>query len=352
MKLPLRSLLTCGLLTVACALASAQSFNLDSLNAFGNPSNAYGAAGAQPGFWTNVDGYGGLAPQSLNDIAGNPTAVTVDFASGTNFYSDNAATSGDDQALLDDVQDTGAGGATWIISGLAAGNYRVYAYAWAPDNPVYVTNVAVTGGSAGVQSCGGSPWSGTHQQGVTYVTDVVNGIPAGGSLQISFTVGAGFASVNGVQIVLLPPVPPPTTYCTAGTSTNGCVPSISATGIPSLAASSGFTINVTNVEGQRSGLVFYGISGASSAVWGSGSTSFLCVKAPTQRMTNQSSGGTNGLCDGLLSQDWRAWTFARPAALGQPFAAGNVVHAQAWYRDPSAVKTTNLSNGLKFTVAP
>ena len=31
---------------------------------------------------------------------------------------------------------------------------------------------------------------------------------------------------------------------------------------------------------------------------------------------------------------------------------GEVIDVQTWYRDPPASKTTNLSNGLQFTVAP
>jgi hypothetical protein len=141
-------------------------------------------------------------------------------------------------------------------------------------------------------------------------------------------------------------------YCTAGTSTNGCVPSIGATGSPSLAASSGFVIAAANIEGQKQGLLFYGLSGQTALPWAAGSTSFFCVKSPTQRMGAQLSGGTTGACDGNLSQDWLAFVAANPGALGAPYSVGQVVDAQAWYRDPPAVKTTNLSNGLEFTLVP
>lgn len=144
----------------------------------------------------------------------------------------------------------------------------------------------------------------------------------------------------------------PLSYCTAGTSTNGCVPSISPSGSPSVSASSGFTIHVSNVEGGKQGLVFYGISGRNASAWGSGSTSFLCVKSPTQRMTLASSGGTSGQCNGALSIDWLAYLSANPFALGAPFSGGVTVGAQAWYRDPPAVKTTNLSNALEFVTVP
>jgi hypothetical protein len=141
-------------------------------------------------------------------------------------------------------------------------------------------------------------------------------------------------------------------YCTAGTTTNNCVAAISATGTPSATAGSGFTITATNVEGQKSGLIFYGISGPNAAPWASGSTSFLCVKPPTQRTPAQNAGGTTDLCDGTLSVDWNAFLATHPGALGQPFVGGETVHAQAWFRDPPAPKTTSLSDGLEFVVCP
>jgi len=146
----------------------------------------------------------------------------------------------------------------------------------------------------------------------------------------------------------------PTTFCTAGTSTNGCVPAISATAQPSATLASACVINVANVEGQKSGLVFYGINntGFSPFAWSVGSSSFLCVKAPTQRMATQSSGGTNGACNGSLTQDWNAYQSGNPTALGNPFSTGGKVYAQAWYRDPPAPKTTNLSDGLELTMLP
>jgi hypothetical protein len=43
---------------------------------------------------------------------------------------------------------------------------------------------------------------------------------------------------------------------------------------------------------------------------------------------------------------------ANPSALGQPWMAGDKAYLQAWYRDPAAVKTTNLSGGLELTYQP
>ncbi|NUP96793.1 MAG: hypothetical protein HUU28_11580 [Planctomycetaceae bacterium] len=142
----------------------------------------------------------------------------------------------------------------------------------------------------------------------------------------------------------------PISYCTAGVTTNGCSATISAANNPSVSAANPCVINVTNVEGAKSGLIFYSITGSSTSAWNA--SSFLCVKAPTQRTGTQVSGGTAGLCDGTLTLDWNAYQAAFPTALGQPWSAGDTVWAQAWFRDPPAGKSTNLSNGIEMTYVP
>jgi hypothetical protein len=113
-------------------------------------------------------------------------------------------------------------------------------------------------------------------------------------------------------------------------------------------------IRVSSVEGQKPGLIFYGIdnTGFVPAPWSVGSSSFLCVKAPTQRTSTQSTGGTFHQCDGALSIDWNTFVASNPGVLGTPYAGGESVFAQAWFRDPPAPKTTNLSDGLQFHVMP
>jgi subtilisin-like proprotein convertase family protein len=146
----------------------------------------------------------------------------------------------------------------------------------------------------------------------------------------------------------------PTAFCTAGTSTNGCVPAISASAQPSATLASACNISIANVEGQKFGIIFYGINntGFTPAPWAPGSTSFLCVKGPTQRTGSVGSGGNINQCDGVLALDWNAYQTANPGSVGNPFSAGNHVYVQGWYRDPPAPKTTNLSNALDMTMTP
>ncbi|MCY3003564.1 MAG: hypothetical protein NTV21_17350 [Planctomycetota bacterium] len=141
-------------------------------------------------------------------------------------------------------------------------------------------------------------------------------------------------------------------YCTAGTTSSGCVPSIAALGVPSASAPSGFTLVATGVEGQKSGLLFYGTSGAKASVWAPSNSSVLCVKSPTQRTGSQSSGGTAGACDGALTLDLAAWLSAHPAALGQPLVAGEFLWCQGWFRDPLVSGTTQLTNALQARLCP
>jgi len=141
-------------------------------------------------------------------------------------------------------------------------------------------------------------------------------------------------------------------YCSPSTTSSGCSPVMSAAGSPSVAASSGFVLTASSVEGQKQGLLFYGVFGPKSSVWAPGNTSTLCVKSPIQRANAVSTGGTVGGCNGTISLDFLGFLAARPTALGQPFQAGMIVNVQAWFRDPTAPGTTNLSNALQFKTCP
>jgi hypothetical protein len=141
-------------------------------------------------------------------------------------------------------------------------------------------------------------------------------------------------------------------YCTAGTSTNGCAASMSASGSPSVSASLGFTLHCTQLEGQKSALVYYGLSGPTLAVIHPASTSRICVKAPIQRTLSVGTNGTANACNGAVQLDMLAFWALTPTALGAPMTAGTVVNAQTWYRDPPAPGATQLSNAIQFVTCP
>jgi hypothetical protein len=144
----------------------------------------------------------------------------------------------------------------------------------------------------------------------------------------------------------------PITYCTAGTTTNGCVPTMGSSGSASGTAGSGFLVEATGVEGQKQGILFYGVNGPQASPWGGASTSWLCLLGPVQRMYLQNSGGNADLCDGKIAADWNLFVASFPGAVGTPFTGGETVWAQGWFRDPPAPRSTNLTNGLRFIVGP
>ncbi|MCC7012419.1 MAG: hypothetical protein IT454_07665 [Planctomycetes bacterium] len=145
----------------------------------------------------------------------------------------------------------------------------------------------------------------------------------------------------------------PHSYCTAGTSANGCSATLSASALPSASAATACTLTVGGVDGQRAGVIFYGLAQTALPWCSTGAgASFLCVKAPTMRTGARSSGGTSGACDGQLTLDWNAFHAAHPYALGAPWQAGDIVYVQGWFRDALACKSTAMSDALALKLVP
>lgn len=194
MRFPTRIL--CIVAALAAAPAWGQNINIDVGNFYGTPTAGYGAAAAQPGIWTTVNG--GLATaQALSDINGVPTTATFQISLGGDFSFDNALTTGDDQALMDDGVDPGASN-TITIAHLSAGTYTVYTYAWAPDSATYITAVNVN--ATGAQNVGGA-WPGTHTLGITYSRHNTIVVPNDGTITITTATVVSFSTVNGIQLV-------------------------------------------------------------------------------------------------------------------------------------------------------
>lgn len=146
----------------------------------------------------------------------------------------------------------------------------------------------------------------------------------------------------------------PSTYCTSGTSTNGCAPTIAANVPPNVANTYGCVITTSGMEGNKLGMSFYGVNnlGFTPTPFTPASSSWRCVAAPIQRMgPPANSGGSTGLCEGVLTLSWDAYQIAHPTALGNPWLAGAKVYVQTWCRDPLAPAGANLSNALEMTVS-
>jgi hypothetical protein len=162
--------------------------------------------------------------------------------------------------------------------------------------------------------------------------------------------GSFVGAIDSLEVDFAPPGP--IVYCTAGTSSSGCVASISATGMPNLAHTAPCQIDVANVEGQKSGMVFYGLASQAQPWCTFGGSSILCVKAPIGRTFAQTTAGTLNACDGALTLDWNAFQTGHAGALGQPWTAGEKAFVQGWFRDPPACRLTSLSDAVELTYQP
>jgi hypothetical protein len=138
------------------------------------------------------------------------------------------------------------------------------------------------------------------------------------------------------------------TFCGPGSSANACEPRLVASGVASASATGGFTLALNSADGARLATIFYGLDKTATPF----AAGALCVRAPLRRVESGLTTGSAGACNGSLDVDWNAWRAANPQALGAPFAAGDVLYAQAWLREGAAVSGSNWSDALKFTLAP
>jgi hypothetical protein len=152
----------------------------------------------------------------------------------------------------------------------------------------------------------------------------------------------------------LPAYGPPAVYCTAKVNSLGCLPSIGSSGAASATATSGFIVTCSNVRNNKTGLLFYGVSGRAANPYQGGT---LCVSWPIKRTPGVFSGGAPAPandCSGVYSIDMNA--FAQGSLGGVPLAAlrspGTGVDCQWWGRDPGfpAPVNTTLSGGLEYFV--
>jgi hypothetical protein len=143
------------------------------------------------------------------------------------------------------------------------------------------------------------------------------------------------------------PAPPPSVYCTAKTSSLGCIPSIGFSGAPQASGGAPFRISASAIQNQKTGVLIYGFQPGSSAFQGG----TLCIAGGVKRTPPQSSGGSasGANCSGSFDFDMQARI---QSGLDPLLAAGVRVHAQYWYRDPLDAWTSGLSDALEFTIQP
>jgi len=187
---------------------------------------------------------------------------------------------------------------------------------------INVDNVAVGNTQSGQCAGGVAPFGGTNCY-------FFNGYPtnpfAGNYLTMTTKLGSNCVT--------------PTAYCTAKTTSAGCVPSIGSTGTAS--PSGNFTLTGTQIQGASLGVAFYSTGGPNAQPFQGG---FLCILPPVTRLSPQASGGTFAQCDGNYATPLTALVTALPT--------GQQVWIQYWFRDNAAASGTGLSNALNFTTCP
>ncbi len=134
-------------------------------------------------------------------------------------------------------------------------------------------------------------------------------------------------------------------YCAGKLNSDGCVPSVSWSGAPSVSSSSPFDVRCNDVVAFKNGLLFYGYAPKNAPFQGG----TICVQSPTRRTAPQGSGGfpPPDYCSGSYSYDFNARI---QAGVDSNLVAGATIYGQWWYRDPSASFTVGLSNGISFVI--
>ncbi len=176
-----------------------------------------------------------------------------------------------------------------------------------------------------------------------------NAGPIAGSVALDeFLPGLGSPSVSVSTTVPGNTCPTPVAYCTSKLNSLFCSPTIAFSGIASVSAGSGFTVQASNELSSTFGLLFYGTSGRLAAPFQGGT---LCVNTPNTRTHVQNSGGSppNTDCSGAYSFDFNTYL---SLGIDPSLVPGVVVDAQYWSRDTNDLAGfgTSLTDALEFTI--
>jgi hypothetical protein len=139
---------------------------------------------------------------------------------------------------------------------------------------------------------------------------------------------------------------PVASYCTGKLNSDGCVPQIAGSGLPSTTGTSPFLVTASLVLPGRTSLLLYGYAEGSLPFQGG----TLCLSGSSRRVGAQLSAGS-GSCGGSCAYDFNAriQSGADPALV-----PGAFVFAQWYQRDPldPAGYHSGLTNALRFGIVP
>ena len=189
-----------------------QSFNIDCGESLGVPASSYAAVG-RAGVWNSfgpeIAPPGGVATFPLMALDGSPTSATIrQIGANSVQFSDDPATSGDDHALLDDyAQATNSPlDGCFFFAGLENGTYEVIFYGWTPNEPTRLSRLRVDPPATGGPIMVGGTWTGEHASTVTYARDRLTITNGQIGMHSGLFGGNVLSTMNGVQLVKLPPV--------------------------------------------------------------------------------------------------------------------------------------------------
>ncbi len=156
---------------------------------------------------------------------------------------------------------------------------------------------------------------------------------------------AGGLTPPGSSALFLGGCEPPELYCTAKTSSQGCVPESSWSGASSASVGPDFRAIATRVPGKTPALLVWS-NAAAALPFGGG---WLCVGAPLKRSSALLSRGPAQGCDGQVD-----YTFTKAYLAGHGQGPGSEIYAQFWLRDPgfAGANAIGLTRGTRFTVWP
>jgi hypothetical protein len=140
----------------------------------------------------------------------------------------------------------------------------------------------------------------------------------------------------------------PRAYCRALTTSNGCVPGLASSGIPSASSSAPFLVTATGLRNRKLGMLVYGF-GAQARPFQGGS---LCIAPPFRRTAPRDSGGSPAHvddCTGTFALDFNPRI---QSGLDPRLVPGAEVDAQHWSRDPGASLGSGLTDALHFRIRP
>src|SRR5688572_28279702 len=302
----------------------------------GNPSNAFQLAGHQLAL---SSGGGGPLAQWTGELAGGDLAVVPDLKG-------KIPNPFPFLPPLATIEVTGLhlSLASAPFDVLPGGSFTALATATALSGTLSVTPL---GGSATVTDLTGSTSDPAAQSG-TFAPGGA-GLSWTSPIHLTFDFSDPSSGISGsltVQGTLVADWSPaaPSIYCTAKTTSAGCVPALALVGAPSASAPSGFSILAASVHPQNVGIYFFGRNGPAAVPFQGG---LLCVTPPLVRVAPQLAGGT-GTCGGTYALDFNAWLAANAPELRAP---GEDFCVQCWFRDPpDPVSGTGLTDAASFVL--